>query len=130
MFFLFVVSYSFVHVPPPHTKQVLTDVLLDVLLDWNMDRKISTIIVDNCSSNDGVIDILLEKLSSIGSLGLHGKIFHMCCAAHISNLIVKEGLNVIEVEIEKIHENVAYWLATPSRVENFEDAAHFHVIES
>ena len=45
MFFLFVVSRSFVHVPPPHTKQVLVDVLLDVLLDWNMDRKISTIIV-------------------------------------------------------------------------------------
>ena len=59
--------------PPPHTKQVLVDVLLDVLLDWNMDRKISTIVVDNCSSNDGMIDILLEKLSSIGSLVLHGK---------------------------------------------------------
>ena len=75
MFFLFVVLCSFVQVPPPHTKQVLTDVLLDVLLDWNMDRKISIITVDNCSSNDGMIDILSEKLSSIGSLVLHEKIF-------------------------------------------------------
>ena len=92
----------------PHTKEVLSNVLLDFLLDWNMDRKLSTITVDNCSSNDGMIDILLEKLSSSGSLLLNGKIFHMRCAAHVLNLIVKEGLDVIRVEIEKIYESVAY----------------------
>ena len=59
--------------PPLHTKEVLSD----VLLDWNMDRKLSTITVDNCSSNDGMIDILSEKLSLSGSLLLNGKIFHM-----------------------------------------------------
>ena len=105
--------------PPPHTKEVL----FDVLLDWNMDRKLSTITVDNCSSNDGMIDILLEKLSSSGSLLLNGKIFHLRCATHVLNLIVKKGLDVIRVEIEKIRESVAYWSATPSRVEKFEDAA-------
>ena len=63
--------------PPPHTKKVLSDVLLDFLLDWNMDRKLSTITVDNCSSNDDMIDILSEKLSLSGSLLLNGKIFHM-----------------------------------------------------
>ena len=35
------------------------------------------------------------------------------------NLIVKDGLNLIGVEIHKIHENVLFWLATPSRVESF-----------
>ncbi|WKA03361.1 hypothetical protein VitviT2T_021475 [Vitis vinifera] len=47
----------------------------------------------------------------------------MRCAAHVLNLIVKEGLDVTEVEIEKIRESVAYWSATPSRMEKFEDAA-------
>nr|CAN83599.1 hypothetical protein VITISV_015691 [Vitis vinifera] len=46
------------------------------------------------------------------------------CSTHVLNLIVKESLDVIEVEIEKIHESVAYWSATPSRMEKFEDAAH------
>ena len=104
--------------PPPHTKEVLSD----VLLDWNMDRKLSTITMDNCSSNDDMIDILSEKLSSSGSLLLNGKIFHMRYAAHVLNLIVKEGLDVIRVEIEKIRESIAYWSTTPSRVEKFEDA--------
>ena len=95
--YLFVVSCNFVYLPPPHTKQVLTDVLLDVLLDWNMDRKL-TITMNNFSSNDDMIDILSEKLSSIGSLVLQEKkIFHMHCVPHILNLNVKEGLNVIRV---------------------------------
>ncbi|RVW83512.1 putative AC transposase [Vitis vinifera] len=81
----------FVYVPP-HTKEVLLDVLMDFLLDWNMDRKVSTVTMDNCSSNDGMINIL-------------------------------EGLDVIEVEIEKIGESVAYWSTTPLRMEKFEDAA-------
>ncbi|RVW91526.1 putative AC transposase [Vitis vinifera] len=113
----------FVYVPPPHTKEVLSDVLMDFLLDWNMDRKVSTVTMDNCSSNDRMINILVEKLSLSDSLLLNGKIFHMRCAAHVLNLIVKEGLDVIEVEIEKIRESVAYWSATPSRMEKFEDAA-------
>ncbi|RVW95114.1 Zinc finger BED domain-containing protein RICESLEEPER 2 [Vitis vinifera] len=112
----------FVYVPPPHTKEVLSDALMDFLLDWNMDRKVSTVTVDNCSSNDGMINILVDKLSLSDSLLLNGKIFHMRCATHVLNLIVKEGLDVIEVEIEKIRESVAYWSATPSRMEKFEDA--------
>ena len=112
----------FVYVPPSHTKEILSDVLLDFLLDWNMDRKISTITVDNCSSNDGMIDILREKLSLNNSLLLNGKVFHMRCATYILNLVVKEGLDVIRIEIEKIRDSVAFWSATPSIVENFEDA--------
>ncbi|WKA03692.1 hypothetical protein VitviT2T_021789 [Vitis vinifera] len=81
----------FVYVPPPHTKEVLSDVLMDFLLDWNMDRKVSTVTVDNCSSNDGMINILVEKLSLSDSLLLNGKFFHMRCAAHVLNLIVKEA---------------------------------------
>ena len=36
---------------------------------------------------------------------------------------MKEGLNVIGVEVEKIRENVAYWSTTSSRIDKFEDAA-------
>ena len=83
--------------PPPHTKEILSDMLLDFLLDWNMDRKISTITVDNCSSNDGMIGILREKLSLNNSLLLNGKVFHMRCAAHILNHYKKKEILVTEI---------------------------------
>lgn len=68
---------SFNNITPPHMKEVLSDVLLDLLLDWNMNRKISTITMDNYVSNDEMIDILLEKLSLSNSLLLNGKVFHI-----------------------------------------------------
>ncbi|KAI8539165.1 hypothetical protein RHMOL_Rhmol09G0160200 [Rhododendron molle] len=86
----------FIYVPCPHTKEVLCDQLLNCLMDWNIDRKISSITVDNCSTNDTMIDLLWDKLDST-SLMLGGDLFHMRCCAHILNLIVKDGLDVIKV---------------------------------
>ena len=54
---------------------------------------------------------------------LEGKLLHMRCAAHILNLIVKDGLEVIKNSIAKIRESVAFWTATPKRVEKFEEIA-------
>ncbi|MCR2848007.1 hypothetical protein KN825_15750, partial [Weizmannia coagulans] len=72
-------------------------------------------------------------LASTDSLLLHGKIFHMHYAAHILNLIVKEGLNAIGVGVEKIQENVAYWSTTPLRVDNLKmqfTSCNFQTIKS
>ena len=46
----------------------------------------------------------------------------MCCCAHILNLIVRNDLFVIQKGVEKIRDSVHYWTATPTRVENFENA--------
>ncbi|KAK1379649.1 hypothetical protein POM88_026393 [Heracleum sosnowskyi] len=110
----------FIYVPCPHTKEVLADHLLDCLMDWNLDRKLSCLTVDNCTTNDAMIEILLEKLDS-SSLIAGGSLFHMRCSAHILNLIVKDGLEVIKSGVEKIRDSVAYWTATPKREEKFEE---------
>ena len=52
----------------------------------------------------------------------------MRCCAHILNLIVKDGLDVIGDAIEKVREAVAFQTATPKRVENFEDACRYFKI--
>ena len=76
-------------------------------MDWSLDRKISTITVDNCSTNDAMMTTLKMKLRK-DELVLHGKVFHMRCCAHILNLIVKEGVSVIEKSMERIRDSVAY----------------------
>ncbi|KAK3206175.1 hypothetical protein Dsin_020221 [Dipteronia sinensis] len=62
----------------------------------------------------------LEKHNS-SDLILNGTLFHMRCCAHILNLIVKDGLDVIGEGIERIRSSVLYWVATPKRIEKFED---------
>jgi hypothetical protein len=49
----------------------------------------------------------------------------MRCAAHILNLIVKDGLELLKDAIENIRDSVAYWTATPKRIEKFEEIAKF-----
>lgn len=83
----------FIYVPCPHTKDVLCDQIFTCLMDWNLDRKISCLTLDNCSTNDAMVELLLEKLDS-SKLIAGGCLFHMRCAAHILNLIVKDGLDV------------------------------------
>ncbi|KAH7858429.1 hypothetical protein Vadar_023784 [Vaccinium darrowii] len=112
----------FIYVPCPHTTEVLCESLMKTLLDWNVNRNLSTLTVDNCSSNDGMINILIGKLEP-ESLMSQGKLIHMRCAAHILNLIVKDGLEVIKGGIDKIRKSVAYWTATPKREEKFEENA-------
>ncbi|XP_042386896.1 zinc finger BED domain-containing protein RICESLEEPER 2-like [Zingiber officinale] len=112
----------FIYVPCPHTAEVLANALVDCLLDWNLDRKLSTLTVDNCTTNDAMIELILDKLPP-SSLILEGKLFHMRCCAHILNLVVRDGLELISDSIETIRYSVAFWTATPKRDEKFIETA-------
>ena len=89
-------------------------------MEWNVDTKLSTITVDNCTTNDSLIGKIKDKLQ-LNKLIHDGSHIHMRCSAHILNLVVKIGLNVIKVAIENVRESVSYWTATPKRVEKFEE---------
>lgn len=94
---------------------------MDTFLEWNVDSKLSTLTVDNCTTNDAMINLLLDKFG--GDQIWLKSFFHVRCTAHILNLIVKEGLEVIKSSIEKVRDSVAYWTATAKRREKFEEAA-------
>lgn len=108
----------FIYVSAPHNSKTLADTLLECLMDWNLDRKLSTLTLDNYSTNDAMIERILKKISP-GSLILGGQLFHMRCCAHILNLIVKEGMSLISGAIENIRDSVGYWTTTPKREEKF-----------
>ena len=46
------------------TKGVISSVL-DTLLEWNIDKKLTTVIMDNCSTNDAIIKIILDKVQCV-----------------------------------------------------------------
>ena len=112
----------FVYVPSPLMKDVLDDVLVDCLLEWNIDRKLSIITVDNCSTNDVMIRLLLNKFD-ISSLILSESILHMRCAANILNLIVQDELSLIGDGIKMICDSVIYWTGSPKRRQKFDENA-------
>ncbi|CAN0846139.1 Zinc finger BED domain-containing protein RICESLEEPER 2, partial [Linum grandiflorum] len=112
----------FCYVPCPHTAEALAAAIYKVLFEWNLDRKLSTVTLDNCSTNDLLVDKLKDKLNP-DNLIRSGCLLHMRCCAHILNLIVKDGLDVVKSSVEIIRESVGFWAATPKRMEKFEEAA-------
>lgn len=109
----------FINVPTPHTAECLSQVLVKCLWDWNMDKKLSTVTLDSCTTDEAMVD-RVKGMIPTESMVLNGKFFHMRCAAHILNLIVKDGLKVIESGIAKIRESVSYWSSSPKRLKTFE----------
>ncbi|KAG6479357.1 hypothetical protein ZIOFF_062820 [Zingiber officinale] len=86
-------------------------------------RSISTITIDNCSTNDSLKNYVMHKLDH-STLILGGSLFHMHYVAHILNLVVQDDLDVIAPSVEKIRESVTYWRASPKREQKFDDVAH------
>lgn len=68
----------FIYVPAPHTAEVIAEELHASLVVWNLDEKLSTVTVDNCSSNDKTIELLVRKLGT-DKLMLKGTLLHMRC---------------------------------------------------
>ncbi|XP_012570565.1 zinc finger BED domain-containing protein RICESLEEPER 2-like [Cicer arietinum] len=110
----------FIYVPAPHTSKRLCKALVECLMDWNIDTKLSTITLDNCSTNDAIIEKIKDKLQ-LNTLLKDEVLLHMRCCAHILNLIVKDGLEVVKDGVERIQDSVAYWTATPKMKEKFEE---------
>ncbi|TXG48553.1 hypothetical protein EZV62_024428 [Acer yangbiense] len=106
----------FIYVPCPHTSEMLADVMMACLHDWNIEHKLSTLTVDNCSTNNAMIRILFGMLFDV-SLLLNGDMFHMRYSTHILNLIVRDGLDVSSASVERIRSSVSYWISSPKREE-------------
>ena len=99
---------------------MLTEVLIDAMLGWNVDLRLSAITVDNYSTNDNMIGKIKAKLS-VDCLLNDEPLLHMRCTAHILNLIVRIGLDVIKHAIDNVRDSVVFWTASPKRIERFED---------
>ena len=114
--------------PAPHTAEVIAEELHETLISWNLVEKLSAVTVDNCTTNDKAVELLVTKIGKT-KLMLKGTLLHMHCCAHILNLIVKDGLDAMKPSIEKIIDSVAYWTATPKRVEKFDEIEKYQKVK-
>ncbi|KAL8481096.1 hypothetical protein ACS0TY_027581 [Phlomoides rotata] len=103
---------GFIYVSCPHTAEVFCEVLVDYLIDWFIDRKLSRLTLDNYTTNDDMVNLILNKLDN-RSLWLEG-----------------DGMYVIGDGIDNIRSSVAFWVATPKRCEKFEKTTRLLKVSS
>ncbi|KAJ1700660.1 hypothetical protein LUZ63_000439 [Rhynchospora breviuscula] len=111
---------NFVPVESPHTSEHLCSVITDKLFDWNIDKKLFSIVLDNCTTNDALVREMLSILKPKNTLPVSGNLFHVRCGAHILNLIVQEGLDSLKGVIHSVRETVKYVRSSQARIERFE----------
>ncbi|XP_021864594.2 zinc finger BED domain-containing protein RICESLEEPER 2-like [Spinacia oleracea] len=112
----------FANVPLFGTNQSICKVLLDCFSFFDMDKRLSTITVDSYTSNDELIDLLVDKLSE-NELPFRGKLFRLPCFAHTLSLMVQDAFDVVRHVIEKIRDSIMFWTSSPEREMTFEKAA-------
>ncbi|PKA65211.1 Putative AC transposase [Apostasia shenzhenica] len=114
---------SFSDLDPPHTGAIISETIFEILLEWGIQNKVSTITLDNTSSNDKAAENLRYLFSRRSDFQFMEKFFHVRCAAHILNLMVQDGLKVITSVISKIRNFVLYLKRSPSRLFKFGEIA-------
>lgn len=65
----------------PHTGQALFEVPREVIMHSNLEKKLCSIVVDNATNNDMMVEKLKNWLAH--DLCLNGSMFHIRCSAHI-----------------------------------------------
>jgi hypothetical protein len=105
----------------PHDGFNIYSVMLKTIRFYNIEDKLCSITLDNASVNKSMMDFLQGHLVKMHMLHSSGDIFHVRCAAHVINLIVKDGLQQIDGVIENIRDSVKYIKGSPSRNEKFEE---------
>jgi adenosine/AMP kinase len=84
-------------------------------VDWKLNSKICTFTLDNCSANDNAVTHLENKLWEKTILA--GRNMHMRCAAHIFNIMVQDGMSVIQRALKSIRELMRHIASSASRLQ-------------
>ncbi|KAJ0915548.1 putative transcription factor/ chromatin remodeling BED-type(Zn) family [Helianthus annuus] len=99
------------------------------LTEWGL-KNVLTVTVDNASSNDIAIQHLQKVFNHWECGVLKGEFLHMRCAAHILNLVVKDGLTTLSLPIKKIRALVKYVRSSPAGLQKFLVCVEEEKIES
>lgn len=120
-----IISFVPIH---SHKGDEIAKALEACLIDWGI-KNISTITVDNASSNDVAMGFLKRKLVSWGCSPVRSQYLHMRCIAHILNLIVQDGLKEADGAVRKLRENVRWIRGSPARLFKFRELATLLAVE-
>lgn len=104
-------------------------VVENCLASWEIE-KVFSITIDNASSNNTAVSYLKKKFVLRNGCIFGGKYLHLCCIAHIINLIVVDGLKSLKTAISRITNAVRYVRRSPSGLKKLKDCIAIEKIES
>ena len=89
-----------------------------------------TVTLDNASANDIACNYFKEKRRSWGTNFMDGKYLHVRCVAHITNLVVNEGLAKIGMSVKRVREAMRWVRSSVAITVKFKSQVTAQTIES
>ncbi|KAL5713075.1 cellulase [Ranunculus cassubicifolius] len=91
----------------PHTGEAMAKAIESCLVEWELE-KVMTITLDNARNNDSCVVDLRKRLLKRNSLLLGGSCIQVRCLAHVTNLVVKVGVEEVQPTIKRLRRSVKY----------------------
>lgn len=110
-----------------HKGDDLADVLEKCLREWGL-LSVYCITVDNASPNDVMVRALKDCLRKWKTSVLDCQDLHMRCVAHISNLVVQDGLKLHHVSVERLRGACKFIRLSPNRIKQFKEEVGFECV--
>ncbi|KAJ4971285.1 hypothetical protein NE237_004384 [Protea cynaroides] len=107
---------------PPHSDADICDTVGKILTEWGLEGRLFSVTVDDASGNDVFVSYLRTNLNANDALVCKGEFFHVCCCAHVLNLIVQDAIKLIDKSIHKVRDSVKFVKSTQARKLRFEES--------
>ncbi|EOA22943.1 hypothetical protein CARUB_v10003680mg, partial [Capsella rubella] len=101
--------------------ETICNCLLECLAEWGI-KKVFCITVDKATANSLAMNMFKKEMmqqNGNDALVLKGEYLHLRCAAHILNLVLKEGLQDIDRSVAAVRNGIQYARSTPNRLKAF-----------
>ena len=85
---------NFLALDPSQTEDVLCDAIMTGLRNWDIDRKLFSLTLDNHSRYDDIVRRIRDQLCEHRYLVCNGQLFDVRCAANVVKLMAQDALEI------------------------------------
>ncbi|CAN0826992.1 Zinc finger BED domain-containing protein RICESLEEPER 2 [Linum grandiflorum] len=112
-----------------HKGDDIGETIATCLEEWGL-KNLFTVTLDNASANDVAWKYLKKKVKEWGTDFIDSKYLHVRCVAHITNLVVNEGLDKIAMSVRRVRESIRWVRASAARIAKFNTQVDAQGIQS
>nr|CAD1823467.1 unnamed protein product [Ananas comosus var. bracteatus] len=115
---------NFLHIDAPSmTAEEIGRMVLEKLHEWGINKKLASIVLDNCSNGEAVGKELLGSLRTTGFLLLNGDLLQAHVCAHMLNLMVQDSLEMASEIVNNVRATIHYVKSSEETFAKFQKAA-------
>ncbi|KAL0362500.1 UNVERIFIED_CONTAM: Zinc finger BED domain-containing protein RICESLEEPER 2 [Sesamum calycinum] len=112
---------NFLVVDPTQAEDSLSELVMTSLRNWDIDRKLFSLTIDNRSTYDKIVCRIRDQLCQHRFLMCEGQLFDVRCAASTVKLLVHDVLETSGEIINKVRETIGYVKGSQGTQEKFNE---------